>query len=158
MSITEFGALGEGIGSLLILVTLIYLAVQNRQQHKLLLSQAYQARADTSITFITAAGIHPEWAQAAGKVDRNETELYQVGQYWLAIIHIWENLFFQHSINVLDSDTFNARRTTFKNALSNTEGMIGWWQGGVIQSSYHPAFVQWVDEIIKEIEGEEEVA
>ena len=46
MSITEFGALGEGIGSLLILVTLVYLAVQNKNQQKLLLSTVSQARTD----------------------------------------------------------------------------------------------------------------
>ena len=95
MSIAEFGALGEGIGSLLILVTLVYLAVQNRQQQRLLLSQAYQSRTDTSVSFIIECATHPELVRAAYKPDRNEIEQTQAIEYWRVFTHMWENLFFR---------------------------------------------------------------
>ena len=154
MSITEFGALGEGIGSLLILITLIYLAVQNRQQQRLLLSQAYQARTDTSVNWIMTVGGNPQWLEAIAKSDRSETERQQVLNYWICIFHIWENLYFQKSLDVLDTETFNGRRKSLKVYLTNQSGMKEHWQISR-RNIYHPDYAQWVDEIIQEIEQEE---
>ena len=65
--------------------------------------------------------------------------------------------FFQNQLNVLDSDTLNARRMSLKGVLSNSDGMVDWWQEGM-RNGYNPSYAQWVDEIIQEIEQEEAAA
>ena len=47
MTIQDIGALGEFISVFLILATLVYLAMQNKQQQKLLLSTVSQSGSDS---------------------------------------------------------------------------------------------------------------
>ena len=46
MDIQDLGAIGEILGSLLVLVTLIYVAYQLRQTQRSMMSQTHQMRAD----------------------------------------------------------------------------------------------------------------
>lgn len=68
MSIQDLGAIGELLGSLLVLITLIYLAVQVRHSRELLeenrklsLSAAYQARTGFRITLAKDFAIDENW-------------------------------------------------------------------------------------------------
>ena len=47
MSITELGALGEFVGAIAVVATLIYLAIQVRQNTGMMRAQIYQARSDS---------------------------------------------------------------------------------------------------------------
>ena len=62
MTIIELGALGEFVGAIAVVATLIYLAVQIRQNtrsmdasRRLALAQTYQMRADALQTMVTTA-------------------------------------------------------------------------------------------------------
>ena len=126
MSIIELGALGELLGSIAVLATLVYLSVQIRQNtrsmdesKKLALAQTYQVRSDALqmmlvhaadsehigpiITKLTGAG-YPEDIGALehlSKLERQRFRLWQIAQE----TH-WDNMFFQYQQGFIDEEYY----------------------------------------------------
>ena len=132
MSIEELAAVGEIVGAMGVIASLIYLAMQIRQNthamdegRRLALAETYQMRADalqqmlvTAATTEIGAIIHkltadgyPEDVSALdrlGAEDRVRFRLWQIAQH----TH-WDNLYFQYQQGFLDeeyiNDSFNER-------------------------------------------------
>ena len=126
MSIMELGALGEVLGSIAVLATLVYLSVQIRQNtrvmnegRKLALAQTYQVRSDALqmmlvhaadsehigpiISKLTGAG-SPEDVSALeqlSNVERQRFRLWQIAQE----TH-WDNMFFQYQQGFIDEEYY----------------------------------------------------
>ena len=126
MSILELGALGEFLGSIAVLATLVYLSVQIRQNtrgmdesKKLALAQTYQLRSDALqmmlvhaadsehigpiIAKLTGAG-YPEKISALEQlsdVERQRFRLWQIAQE----TH-WDNMFFQYQQGFIDEEYY----------------------------------------------------
>ena len=125
MSISELGAIGEIIGAVGVIASLIYLSVQIRQNthameegRRLALAQTYQMRADAlQQMLVTAADSHigaiivklaedgyPEDIGALQRLsaeERGRFRLWQIAQQ----TH-WDNLHFQHQQGFLDEEYF----------------------------------------------------
>ena len=149
MTIMELGALGEFVGSFAVVVTLVYLSVQLRQNtksmdanHRLALAQTYQMRADALQSMVTYAADsehigpiivkltqsgYPEDIGALDSLtdeERGRFRLWQIGQQ----TH-WDNMFFQHQQGFLDDEYFEdafkervARLAPTWRALAQTGG------------------------------------
>jgi len=126
MTIIELGALGEFLGSIAVLATLIYLAVQIRQNtismnesKKLALAQTYQMRSDALqmmlvhaadsehigpiITKLTGFG-YPE---DIGSLDRlTQEERGRFRQWQIAQQTHWDNMFFQYQQGFIDEEYY----------------------------------------------------
>ena len=126
MSILELGALGEFLGSIAVLATLVYLSMQIRhntrsmdESKKLALAQTYQVRSDALqmmlvhaadsehigpiITKLTSAG-YPEDIGALenlSNVERQRFRLWQIAQE----TH-WDNMFFQYQQGFIDEEYY----------------------------------------------------
>ena len=126
MSIIELGALGEFLGSIAVLATLVYLSVQIRQNtrtmdesKKLALAQTYQMRSDALqmmlvraadsehigpiITKLTGYG-YPEDIGALDQlssVERGRVRMWQIAQH----AH-WDNMFFQYQQGFIDNEYY----------------------------------------------------
>ncbi len=126
MSLTELGALGEFVGAIAVVVTLVYLAIQIRQNthamaesRRLALAQTYQMRADALqemlvhaaesehigpvITKLVDAG-YPENVQsldALTTVERGRFRQWQIAQQ----TH-WDNMFYQYQQGFLDEEYY----------------------------------------------------
>ena len=126
MTILELGALGELLGSIAVLATLVYLSVQIRQNtrsmnesKKLALAQTYQVRSDALqmmlvqaadsehigpiIAKLTGAG-YPEDISAIEQlsdVERQRFRLWQIAQE----TH-WDNMFFQYQQGFIDEEYY----------------------------------------------------
>jgi hypothetical protein len=126
MSILELGALGEFLGSIAVIATLVYLSVQVRQNtrsmnesKKLALAQTYQLRSDALqmmlvraadsehiapiIGKLTEAG-YPEDVGALetlSKVERQRFRLWQIAQE----TH-WDNMFYQYQQGFIDEEYY----------------------------------------------------
>jgi len=126
MTIMELGALGELLGSIAVLVTLVYLSVQIRQNtrsmdesKKLALAQTYQMRSDALqmmlvqaadsehigpiIAKLTGAGYPEDIAslEHLSKVERQRFRLWQIAQE----TH-WDNMFFQYQQGFIDEEYY----------------------------------------------------
>ena len=133
MTIMELGALGEFVGAIAVVVTLVYLAAQIRhntrvmeENERLALAQTYQMRADALqtmlveaadsehigpiITRLTNAGYPNDLASLDAL---NEIELGRFRQWQIAQQTHWDNMYFQYQQGFLDEeyyrDSFRAR-------------------------------------------------
>lgn len=126
MTIMELGALGELLGSIAVLVTLVYLSVQVRQNtrtidegKKLALAQTYQMRSDALqmmlvhaadsehigpiITKLTGAG-YPEDLGALEHLSKEERGRFR--QWQIAQQTHWDNMFFQYQQGFIDEEYY----------------------------------------------------
>ena len=128
MTVMELGALGEFVGAVGVVVTLVYLAIQIRQNtqamsenRRLALAQTYQMRADALqsmlvhaaesdhigpiITKLTNLG-YPEdltSLDALSPIERGRFRQWQIAQQ----TH-WDNLYFQYQQGYLDEEYYQA--------------------------------------------------
>jgi len=126
MTITELGALGEFVGAIGVVITLIYLAIQIRQNtrgmeenRRLALAQTYQVRADALQTMLVQAAnsehIGPIIAELTqhgypedlssldhlGPLERGRFRQWQIAQQ----TH-WDNMFYQYQQGFLDEEYY----------------------------------------------------
>jgi len=126
MTIMELGALGEFLGSIAVLATLVYLSVQIRQNtrtmdesKKLALAQTYQMRSDALqmmlvhaadsehigpiITKLTGVG-YPEDIGALDHLSKEEYGRFR--QWQIAQQTHWDNMFFQYQQGFIDEEYY----------------------------------------------------
>ena len=155
MTIQDIGAIGEFLGSIVIVVTLIYLAIQNKYQQKLLLSQSYQARNDSALTVIgwmfnsdiAATFAKNSRDEGLTDVERIKWSGYQIGSY-----RSFENSYYQYELGILGVEHLRAIREMIRRAAHGHQWR-DWWQDN--KTVYRSSFIEWVDEIIKESEQEQ---
>ncbi len=126
MTLMELGALGEFLGSIAVLATLVYLAVQLRQNtrsiqasEKMALAQTYQMRSDALQTMmvmaadsdyigsiinkLTEAG-YPEDVAALDTLTSDERGRFRIWQ--IAQLTHWDNMYFQYQQGFLDEEYY----------------------------------------------------
>jgi hypothetical protein len=126
MTLQDFGAIGEVVGALGVVVTLIYLTKQIRlntiamdEARKLALAQTYQMRSDALqamlvhaadsehigpiIIKLTELG-YPEDVTALEKVTSEERRRFRLWQ--IAQQTHWDNMFFQYEHGYLDEESY----------------------------------------------------
>jgi hypothetical protein len=126
VTIMELGALGEFVGAIAVVATLVYLAIQIRQNtrsmeesRRLALAQTYQMRADALqnmlvhaadsnhigpiITKLTEVG-YPEDPRSLELL--TPTERGRFRQWQIAQQTHWDNLFFQYQQGFLDEEYY----------------------------------------------------
>jgi len=126
MTITELGALGEFVGAIGVVITLIYLAIQIRQNtrameesRRLALAQTYQLRADALQDMLVRAAnsehVGPILAKLTeagypadigsldqpSPVERGSFRQGQIAQH----VH-WDTMFYQYQQGFLDEDYY----------------------------------------------------
>lgn len=126
MTLMELGALGEFVGAIAVVATLVYLAVQIRQNtrsieegRRLALAQTYQMRADALANMMTQAAVSPQlgpiivklveegYPEDLASMDRiTPTELGVFRQWQIAQHTHWENLFYQYQQGYLDTEYY----------------------------------------------------
>jgi hypothetical protein len=156
MNIQDLGAVGELVGSLAVLATLVYLAIQTRQ-NKILLeenqrhirAQTYQMRTDSGREVTQLAITVPEIrefliAREAGTEPTPEQALAFRMLMWVSFRHA-ENLYYQYKLGVLDEGAISgALELAESAALNPINDEI--WQGR--KHIHPPEFAEWMDEKI----------
>jgi len=163
MTIMELGALGELLGSIAVLATLVYLAVQIRQNtrsmdenKKLALAQTYQVRADALqmmlvhaadsehigpiITKLTSAG-YPDSVGALEQLSEDERGRFR--QWQIAQQTHWDNMFFQYQQGFLDEEYY---RDSFRERVRR---LAPTWQALNVTGSRR-TFVAEIEDILAE--------
>lgn len=154
MTIAELGAVGEFVGSIAVLATLVYLALQMKQTQRLLLSSILQARSENNITMALATSTNPSLAAALEKSGAGEAltaeESRQVRSYGVAVMRNFENLFAQHKLGTLDEDTWRAADEGLRYTL--TSAPAPWAREGfeMIRVGFRPDFRAHVDSILQD--------
>jgi len=119
MSLGELGALGEFVGAVGVMITLIYVAVQIRQTRKIVMAQAFQQRSDAlqdlsmrmaeseSLSAISAKLRSSGWprdGRAFEELSDREKEQYRA--YLTAHLHRVTNLIHQYDEGLLTTEYY----------------------------------------------------
>jgi len=131
MTLQDWGALGELVGGVAVIATLIYLAVQTRQARRSALAQAPQWISDGYRSWISAPRQDPEFSHLLIRALHNWSDLSPVDQLrahsWWAdkIVHL-DAVLTLHEQGVIDDE----RKVAWVDdslALLVTTGGREWW-------------------------------
>lgn len=145
MTISDLGAIGELIGSLAVLLTLIYLAIQVRHSRELLerqerlgLGQAYQAKFSSRIEL---EKLVIELAEVSVRVQKGEyDQLSEVERFKIRQLHSlwadwWDNNIYQASLGFRSAESFTI-------PIETIEMIFGAWEISGVKPS--PRVVEWL--------------
>ena len=131
MNLQELGSLGEFIAAIAVIASLIYLAVQIRQNTQSVRASTVQAISDAAQGRLLA--LHNVENARVWRIGRSEPTTLNEDERMLYIIMIqtsargFENLYYQHRSGLLDAPYWAGYDKTIK-ALVKTDGFRYFWQ------------------------------
>lgn len=147
MTLQDLGAIGELVGGVAVIVSILYLAVQIR--HGL---RGYQSDITQQITnhfsniqleIAKDAGLAEAWQRAARGAPLDEAEAARVRHIVSSYMIGFENMFYQYRQGMLYEEAWQARRSVIGRTLAIKEAKAWWEQMG--RSIHPPEFVEEVD-------------
>lgn len=167
MSIIELGALGELLGAVGVIATLIYLAIQVGQNtrsldesRKLSVAQAYQVRAEMGQNVLNSQAESPLAAAIYMKLEDdglealNAEERWRLTRYSIAEFLRFDNVHFQYERGFIDDEYYETvlkGRIRSRAPLFRELGIVG-----VDSGVGRPSFQRWIDDILSGSDGEAE--
>ena len=133
MSLEDLGNIGELIGGIGVVISLVYLATQIRQNTRSSRTASYQA-AVTSISDLTREiGAAPELARiiATGGSELSTlapNERLQFHFLGLSVVRNFENIHYQYMSGAIDEETWLGWAARIKSSLASP-GAQEWWRG-----------------------------
>ena len=149
-TVQDLGSLGELVGSLAVLVTLVYLAQQVRQSNRLAIAASYQARTDSNIELISILLGSPGGPMAVstaienGPLNREQRAF--TDWFFEANFVYYENNHFQHKLGLVDLEHWQATQNSIKRVLTMGAARDYWANNS---HTYRDSFRIRVDEILK---------
>ena len=160
MTITELGALGEFVGAIAVVATLVYLALQVRQSKLATLAATEFARDELTIRSLQAERdspyVAPLRAKAASGEDFDEADRFRVDRTIIIFIVRLPSDYNQRRTLGLDLPTLTGQFAGFRGALTTFgEPVRTIWARS--RAMYEKGFLDWVEsnvEGLTETEGQ----
>ena len=115
MNWDAIGAIGEIVGAIAVLATLIYLAIQIRQNSAIQRAQTHQQLALERVNGVRLITTNKELRDAVGKARFGKplTEDEQGILFWMTVMHLreYENELYQHSQGMIEDDELEVQKT-----------------------------------------------
>ena len=146
LTIQDLGALGELLGAVAVLATLIYLALQTRQNTIAIAAQIDAAAIASNQSILLSAATSSELAEAlredsTGDVTTNEVRL---AWYWWSVLSSFQWQLHQARRGLLPTFNEAGIATSIRNIFTESRSVEGSWDR--TKASYPPEFVEWVEE------------
>ena len=154
MSIMELGALGEFVGSIGVIVTLVYLAMQIRQSNAATRAQSVQATSAAMIQVALAQTTDDSWADLFTRAGEDFDALQpgernRTGWLWFALLRGQETLYHLYLDGNAPKSTWDSHEGAIRqNAKS--KGFRQWWR--LNPYPFTTEFAVLVDQLILEAE------
>lgn len=146
------------IGIFAVVASLIFVGLQMRQEQKIALSAATQARTETTIQNIMGISSNPILASAIDKVELGHSEsllpseIRTLHMSGTAVLFNFENVHYQYQNGYVSEERWSGTRETFKGLLRQSYGARASYE--VNPAAWRESFQQVVDEVILEIDSE----
>lgn len=148
MNWEAIGAIGEVVGAIGVIATLVYLALQIRQNSNVVRSATRQAVSTAQTEMGLQIAINPELGAATARITSSDTASSITDdairdEYLLrAIMRMFENQFYQNKDGTFDDALWAGYREHMK-AVFNAPTFPGWWEAHrAIYSTDFAAFVE----------------
>ena len=146
LTIQDLGALGELLGSVAVLATLVYLALQTRQT-----AMAIGTQLDAATMLARQEGLHlmstsKELAEALNqqRVHPQPIEQDRVNAFWTAQMIRWQWQFMHFRRGLLLFTNLAALRRVIDQQFDAFRDYRDWWER--TSSMFNDEFVEWVEE------------
>lgn len=135
------------LGAIAVLVTLVYLAVQTRQNANALRANTRQAILSSDQAFLQSIRDDPDLELLRFKPELTAREKIRVGFLFLTFTRMRENNWFQYTNGGLDHATWQSYRRSVVAMFATPNGMR-WWRNSSSSGMWDSAFVSMVNELI----------
>lgn len=157
MTLDAIGNIGEAVGALAVVISLVYLAIQMRLNTASVRSATHQSIVATSATTNAVIAQDKELARIfrVGCDDLNQLDEDERVQFSFLVsqfIDIFENLFLHHRHGSLDDDFWRPREEAYLD-LFRTPGFAHCWQER--SPHYSSSFQRFVNERVENRSGSE---
>ena len=131
MSFEELGSLGELLGSLAVLVSLVYLALQIRRSTEAARTSTYQSVVSDFGALNREMASTPDLAMLFANAledykSLSASEKARVSQLYFAVFHYFENMYYQYQKGYLEPDVWQGWRRLML-AYYSRPGFQSWW-------------------------------
>ena len=151
MTLEDFGNLGEFVGSLAVVASFIYLAIQVRQNTRAVRNSTVQEIGRDLAAGMDQLNPNPElnriWYDGLrdfGALSQEEQRRFAT--YLTSVLRRYENLLYQTQHGTLDSDAWVGVRKQLGFAFSQP-GTVAWWNKA--KNLFHPQLVEFIDNEIR---------
>ena len=151
--IEALGNIGDFVGGVGVVVTLLYLAIQIRQNSRTVRAASAQQTLGAMSQMLSAIGCSPQASRAfsLGQLDPDkltDEELYQFAHLIAAYFRVIEQTFYQHRLGGLDEDLWNGQVVGQLSSFMRAPAVARWW--AVRRALFHSDFRQFVDDLPSE--------
>ncbi len=146
LTIQDLGALGEFLGSIAVLVTLIYLAFQTRQNRMAIAAQLDAQRISSNLHVGMAVATSTELQEALREdwIDPPEINEVRRNQLWSSTFLFFQWSFSQAQRGLLPTFNEVALAGAVLNHFNRYRSFERWWDR--TKARRFPEFVEWVEE------------
>jgi hypothetical protein len=140
------GNIGDFVGGIAVIVTLIYLAVQVRHNTR----STKLASMQSTMLAAQNVGILPAQDRGLARVVRlgmttpdalDDDEFQQFRYFLMSMLRVHEDMFVQHKAGVIDDETWLARASSLKTIFSTPGGRKIW----DASNAYRADFLAWMN-------------
>ena len=123
------GAIGEVVGAVAVIATLLYLAIQIRQNTKAVMGATLNAITERKqFELRWSSDISIAWRKSLSEPENlSEDEHWQMAEWMSACFVARENEFFQFKHGLIDEDTWAASENIIRMAISSSWARK-WWE------------------------------
>ena len=151
MTLQDLGSIGEFVAAIATLATLVYLALQIRQNTKSSRSATYQAATRDILQAADQVTLDPElnciYFEGLHDFDSLSREKKRrFASYMISLLRRYENMLYQTNAGMLDSDWWVGIGKNLEQVISQP-GVQSWWKGA--RSLFRPDFQEFIDRIGK---------
>jgi hypothetical protein len=156
MTLQDLGNLGEFVGALGVVVSLVYLARQMIDNTASIRAQSYNSMVENSIRLLEHAFRDSEFADFLARAERDPealspSERVRWDAYMTAVFRHFGNLQYAHRVGTLDEQMWESYRATLKDHLK-TPSWAGWYHEN--RHLFSTGLGDAVDEALQEIARE----
>ncbi len=146
LTIQDLGALGELLGSVAVLATLVYLALQTRQNTMAIAAQLdasmMRARQEGLLSVATSTELGEALYQQ--RIEAAPIEQVRVQSYWLTQVTRWHWEWQHGRRGLLLSYREDGMGRVIAGQFNTYRGFGAFWEN--VKPNYSPEFVAWVEE------------
>ena len=159
MSLEDLGNIGEFVAAVGVIISLLYLAVQIRQNTRSVRDSAFQEVIHSIAEITTQLGTNPQSASLLRKATRspgnlNEDEWFQFANLAYSMMNTYQIHHWLHERGLLDDSVWTPTVNNLRNHMS-LPGFQAWWKRNRI--ALRTSFEEYVEhEILKDCSGSSE--
>ncbi len=150
MTIQELGSLGEILGAIGVIATLLYLTTQLKQNTKAMRSSTYQTYSGLAMNISDFLAENAELfvRMNAGK-ELSEEEQLRFSMFAMKLFYQMETIYLHYKEDTVSEEIFNSRMRGFKQAMTGNPAMYGVWDS-FREWDLTDSFVHYVEENVFE--------